>query len=104
MFFELASLKAIEALSTFTLTKNSTNISTSEEIKEAAKVEKSENVIVESTKEPILEETLNREKYETNEKTIEYNMMDYINIVSQGDKKFKMELNSRWQEIKTIFK
>ena len=100
LFFELASLKAIESLSTFTLTKNSTNISTSEEIKEAAKVEKSENVIVESTKEPILEETLNREKYETNEKTIEYNMMDYINIVSQGDKKFKMELNSRWQEIK----
>ncbi len=109
LFFELASLKAMDKMATF----NQENFFVQEVKKEtivAPKVEK----IVEEKKiiEPVSEtKSMVLEKKEalkiqgefsmpqTSEK-IQYTMDEYINIVAHGDKKFKLDLMDKWNIIR----
>ena len=112
LFFELASLKIIESLAT------NPNIFKEEVSKPAIKeviVEKviekvvevpktNEEKVVAKTEEKtqIEEKTTVANKYETPSESeiISYSLEEYVNILCQGDKKFKESLISRWGEIR----
>ena len=112
LFFELASLKIIESLAT------NPNIFKEEVSKPAIKeviVEKVIEKVVEvpktneekvvakiEEKEQVEEKTTVANKYETPSESeiISYSLEEYVNILCQGDKKFKESLISRWGEIR----
>lgn len=96
LFFELASLKAIDLFSHFT-----PQIVQEEPMKEVKSVVQKPLVIEEKLQTPVVEEK--SIPNHISDQIVEYPLMEYINIVSQGDKKFKFELSSRWDEIKTYF-
>ena len=110
LFFELASLKIIEALS---INPNVfkeevevkpqkvkeevvTPIKIVEEVKEV-KVEIKQETIKPEVKEPV-----NTKKYDSPSESeqVTYSLEEYVNILLHGDKKFKESLISRWSEIR----
>ena len=114
LFFELASLKIIETLATNpNLFKEEVVTPTVKEVIVEKVIEKvvevqpkkvEETKVVEVKKEEKVE--VNKEsntiKYETpsESETISYSIEEYVNILCQGDKKFKENLISRWGEIR----
>ena len=119
LFFELASLKIIEALATNpNIFKEEVSQPTVKEVivekviekvVEVPKIEKEQSteVKVETTKvveeKPQEEEkssTTNKYESPSESETISYSLEEYVNILCQGDKKFKENLISRWGEIR----
>lgn len=116
LFFELASLKIIEALATNpNIFKEEVVTPTVKEVIVEKVVEKVVEVpkIVEEVKvvetkateesKPVVEEKPSvSNKYETPSESeiISYSLEEYVNILCQGDKKFKENLISRWSEIR----
>ena len=119
LFFELASLKIIEALATNpNIFKEEVSQPTVKEVivekviekvVEVPKIEKEQptEVKVETTKvveeKPQEEEkssTTNKYESPSESETISYSLEEYVNILCQGDKKFKENLISRWGEIR----
>ena len=114
LFFELASLKIIESLTTNPnlfkeevkpvvkevivekIVEKVVEVKPTIEEKPIQKVEEKEN-----KKEEVKQETTSN-KYETpsESETITYSLEEYVNILCQGDKKFKENLISRWGEIR----
>ena len=114
LFFELASLKIIESLTTNPnlfkeevkpvvkevivekILEKVVEVKPTIEEKPIQKVEEKEN-----KKEEVKQETTSN-KYETpsESETITYSLEEYVNILCQGDKKFKENLISRWGEIR----
>ena len=114
LFFELASLKIIESLTTNPnlfkeevkpvvkevivekIGEKFVEVKPTIEEKPIQKVEEKEN-----KKEEVKQETTSN-KYETpsESETITYSLEEYVNILCQGDKKFKENLISRWGEIR----
>ena len=119
LFFELASLKIIEALATNPnifkeevsqpIVKEVIVEKVIEKVVEVPKIEKEQptEVKVETTKvveeKPQEEEkpsTINKYESPSESETISYSLEEYVNILCQGDKKFKENLISRWGEIR----
>ena len=121
LFFELASLKIIESLATNpNIFKEEIITPTIKEVvvekivekvvEVPVKEEKVEEVTpikgqtkVEEVKPAVVEsKTTSTNKYETPDEseTISYSLEEYVNILCQGDKKFKESLISRWSEIR----
>lgn len=119
LFFELASLKIIEALATNPnifkeevsqpMVKEVIVEKVIEKVVEVPKIEKEQSteVKVETTKvveeKPQEEEkpsTTNQYESPSESETISYSLEEYVNILCQGDKKFKENLISRWGEIR----
>ena len=119
LFFELASLKIIEALATNPnifkeevsqpIVKEVIVEKVIEKVVEVPKIEKEQptEVKVETTKvveeKPQEEEkssTTNKYESPSESETISYSLEEYVNILCQGDKKFKENLISRWGEIR----
>ena len=114
LFFELASLKIIETLATNpNLFKEEVVTPTVKEVIVEKVIEKvvevqpkkvEETKVVEDKKEEKVEvkKESNTIKYETpsESETISYSIEEYVNILCQGDKKFKENLISRWGEIR----
>ena len=111
LFFELASLKIIECLKEKNDNLNFESAKSKEVLKENTSNEKQENKIVESVKKveekPIEVEIpiqTNNSKNTYNapleSEIISYPIDEYINILCQGDKKFKEMLNERFKEIR----
>ena len=119
LFFELASLKIIEALATNPnifkeeviqpVIKEVVVEKVIEKVVEVPKIidEKPLEVKVEAT--PVVEEktvieekpsTTNKYESPSESETISYSLEEYVNILCQGDKKFKENLISRWGEIR----
>lgn len=106
LFFEIASLKAIEAIST--------NKESFKEIdkpleKEVEKVEKKEETIVkpqvvekkvEKKEEPVLFKSSFVYNAPQESEIITYTMDEYINILCHGDRRFKEDLSLKWQDIR----
>ena len=118
LFFELASLKIIEALSINpnlfkeevevrpqTIKENTINpVKIVNEIKEVkVEVKQQEEIkeqIVESK--PSVSETANVKKYDSPSESqqIVYSLEEYVNILLHGDKKFKESLIAKWSDIR----
>ena len=109
LFFELASLKAIDKISNFKIDNDTFDKSTmvkeeptpiKEEVKEAINVTPVvSEVVIEDKKEEVKPIKMEFEIPETSQK-IQYEMDEYINIVAHGDKRFKLELIEKWNIIK----
>ncbi len=109
LFFELASLKAIDKISNFKIDNDTFDKSTmvkeeptpiKEEVKEAINITPVvSDVVIEDKKEEVKPIKMEFEIPETSQK-IQYEMDEYINIVAHGDKRFKLELIEKWNIIK----
>lgn len=113
LFFELASLKIIETLSsnpnifnetvTVVTQKEPTPVIT-EKVVEPVKVVKEpvQEVKIESPKVEVKQNNQFKNTYTVPEESeiVSYSFEDYINILIQGDRKFKDQLISMWEDIK----
>ena len=106
LFFEIASLKAIEAISNNKDSFKEIDRPSKEEIE---KVEKKEETIVkpqvvekkeEKKEEPILYKSSFVYNAPQESEIITYTMDEYINILCHGDRRFKEDLSRKWQDIR----
>ena len=114
LFFEIASLKIIDVISANPNTFNDKEVVKQEPVaslekavevkkeepKEEIKVEKKEEKEV--VKEEVKEQPKPSNKYEApqDSEIISYPLDEYVNILCQGDKKFKEELSAKWPSIR----
>lgn len=113
LFFELASLKIIEALSSNPNIFNENNAVVTQKEPSPVITEKTVEP-VKVVKEPVLEVKIESPKVEIKQNNqfkntytvpeeseiVSYSFEDYINILIQGDRKFKDHLISMWEDIK----
>ena len=118
LFFELASLKIIESLATNpnifkeeTVTPVVKEVIVEKVIEKVVEVPQENQEVVKEVKPTVVETKVEpvatpkvetTTKYETpsESETITYSLEEYVNILCQGDKKFKENLISRWGEIR----